>query len=115
MTTAVELKRRIEDTEKGAIEHSLVCGRIIDDKGLAAGLEYCQQQGIEPPQCSLTAESANADMLRVKAARMLSETKWWKRRLRNQASMQFELEQMKAGNVTNVISDASLAYYKANK
>lgn len=90
--------------------HAKKCTEIINDKGLSEALEYCSSQHISPPQCSLTAESKNADMLRAKATRMLCDVKWWKRRLSNQGAQRFEHEKIKKGNVTRFISDEALEY-----
>lgn len=115
MSTAKELKVRITLAEGKAVENSLACDKIIRNEGLGAAMEFCKSKGIEPPQCSLTAKSPNADNQREKAVKMLSESAWWKRRLRNQAKQVFEHEQITAGNVSNAISDASFEYDKANR
>lgn len=39
-------------------------------------------QYVDPPQCSLTAESANADNVRAIAKNMLVDPGWWSKRLR---------------------------------
>ena len=83
---------------------------IINDKGLSEALEYCSNQNINPPQCSLTAESKSAGMLRDKATRMLCDVKWWKRRLSNQGAQRFEHEKIQTGNVTQFLSDEALEY-----
>jgi len=70
--------------------------------------------GIEPPQCSLSAKSSNADVQRAKAARMLGESKWWSRRLKNKTIQNFEAKQREVGLVTNSVSDELLKYNKAN-
>lgn len=101
--------------KKNALKHSIECDKIIQTNGLSGALDYCRTQGIEPPQCSLTAQSDNADMQRKKAERMLCETKWWERRLKNQAIQIFESEKISSGQVTNIVSDETLAHYKANK
>ena len=54
-------------------------------------------------------------MLRAKASRMLSETKWWVKQLKNKAIQDFEQEQRCQGLVTNYISDELRAYHSANK
>lgn len=110
-----ELEAHINNAQTYAEMHAKRCSELIPKDGLAAALEYCQQQGIEPPQCSLTADSGNARMLREKAARMLSETKWWKRRLGVKAGRNFEYRQILEGNVTNIISDESLEHYLSKK
>lgn len=115
MSTAIELKKRVDLAQSFAPKHSLECEKILNAKGLSQALEYCSDQGIAPPECSLTAISTNADKMRAIAARMLCETKWWKRRLKTQTIQAFENEQRINGKVTNYISDATLAYTKANK
>lgn len=110
-----KLEALIDNAQANAEMHAKRCAELIPKNGLAAALEYCQQQGIEPPQCSLTADSSNARMLRETAARMLSETKWWKRRLGNKAGRDFEHRQISLGKVTNIISDESLEYYLSKK
>lgn len=115
MSTAEELKKRVADAEGKAVENALACDKIMRNDGLGAAMEFCKSKGIEPPQCSLTAKSPNADNQREKAVRMLSESDWWKRRLRNQAKQVFEHEKITAGNVTNAISDASFEYDKTNR
>lgn len=110
-----EIKVRVEEAQKEAVRHSITCYKLIQDKGLEAAIEYCKLQGIIPPQCSLISKTGHAEKMRATAARMLSETKWWKRRLKNQAWQKFETEQRVNGLVTDVISKESLVYYKANK
>ncbi len=110
-----ELETLIGKAQAQAEVHAKFCSDLIYKEGLTAALDYCQQQGIEPPQCSLTADSQNAQVLRVKATRMLSETKWWKRRLGNKAGRDFEGRQMLLGKVTNIVSDESLEYYLPKK
>ncbi|MBN8087464.1 DUF3265 domain-containing protein [Vibrio vulnificus] len=95
-----------------AESHALKASSILNEKGLAEALEYCRQQGIDPPQCSLTAKSANAENLRNKAKRMISEVKWWSRRLERKAVQNFEHIQRQNGKVTNIISDESLEYQR---
>lgn len=110
-----ELETLIYNAQAQAEVHAKFCADLIHKQGLTAALDYCQQQGIEPPQCSLTADSSNAKMLRETAARMLSEIKWWKRRLGNKAGRDFEGRQMLLGKVTNIVSDESLEYYLSKK
>lgn len=106
-----KLELQIEEAQSYAEFHARKCSDILASKGLADALEYCEKQGIEPPQCSLTATSANAENLRANAARMLSKEKWWKRRLGNKAGQEIELLQIQSGKVTNFISDESLEYH----
>lgn len=110
-----KLDTLIDNAQAHAEMHAKRCAELIPKRGLAAALEYCQQQGIEPPQCSLTADSANARMLREKATRMLGEIRWWKRRLGVKAGRDFEHRQLLEGKVTNIISDESLEYYLSKK
>ncbi len=110
-----ELELKIDEAESCAELHALKCSEILEADGLPEALEYCREQGIEPPQCSLTAQSMNADNLRVKAARMLSEEKWWKRRLGNQAGRKFEHEKILAGEVTSFISEESLEFHNRKR
>ena len=109
------LELMIKKAENEATFHARKCSEILEAEGLADALQYCSEQSIEPPQCSLTANSDNADRLRATATRMLSEVKWWKRRLKVQARQEFELEQMKQGKVTRYISDDSYEYWRAKK
>ncbi|WP_434949785.1 hypothetical protein ACRWQL_00400 (plasmid) [Shewanella sp. HL-SH4] len=110
-----EIELRIKLATKKAITHSVVCEKFIIDGDLKGALDYCVKQGIDAPQCSLTAKSDNADKMRSIAEKMLSESKWWARRLKNQAMMQFEHEQIAQGLVTNCISEESFKHYQANK
>lgn len=110
-----KLEALIDNAQAQAEVHAKFCSELIPKEGLAAALKYCQQQGIEPPQCSLAADSSNARMLREKAIRMLSEVKWWKRRLGNKAGRDFEYRQIIEGKVKNIISDETLAYFLSKK
>lgn len=110
-----KLKALIDNAQAQAEQHAKYCSELILKEGLAAGLAYCQQKGIEPPQCSLTADSINARMLRETATRMLGEIRWWKRRLGVKAGRDFEHRQLMEGKVTNIISDESLEYYLSKK
>lgn len=104
------LESEIETAKSLAIKHSEACASLIKSESLAAALNYCQSQDIEPPQCSLTAQTANAQMLRDKAVKSLSDLKWWSRRLEKQAIQNFEQSQRLKGNTANYISDEVLAY-----
>lgn len=106
------LKERIAAEKAKAESFAASCETLIASVGLAEAITFCQDKGIEPPQCSLTAQSLNADLMRMKAMRMLSETKWWSRRLEQKAVMDFENEQRRAGLVTHYVSDELLAYYR---
>ena len=65
-----------------SLKHASHCRELLDAGSLAAALEYCKSQRIDPPQCSLTAVSANADNLRAIAKNMLVDPGWWSKRLR---------------------------------
>lgn len=110
-----ELETLIDKAQAYAEMHANLCSDLIHKEGLAVALDYCQKQDIEPPQCSLTADSQNAQMLREKAARMLSEAKWWKKRLGNKAGRDFEGQQISGGKVTNIVSDETLRHYLSKK
>lgn len=69
-----------------SLRHANHCRELLDAGSLSAALEYCKAQRIEPPQCSLTAESANADNLRAIAKNMLVDPGWWAKRIRILAS-----------------------------
>jgi hypothetical protein len=109
-----KIKERVNKAQDKAVIHSLHCESLIFSIGLASALEYAREQAIEPPQCSLTAKSSNADKQREKAARMLSESAWWARRLKKQAEQSYEEMQRDAGKVNNLMSDEMLIYQKAN-
>ena len=110
-----KLELQVEQAQSYAEFHALKCSEMLVADGLPKALEYCREQGIEPPQCSLTAQSVSAENLRTKAARMLSEAKWWKRRLGSQAGQQFEHQQILEGKVTNFISDESLEFHNRKR
>lgn len=110
-----EIDLRINLATKKAITHSVACEKLIMNGDLKGAIDYCVKQGIEAPQCSLAAKSENADKMRSIAERMLSDSKWWTRRLKNLAMMQFENEQRAKGLVTNCISDESFKHYQANR
>lgn len=66
---------QVEQAISKAEEHAKKCADLLEEQGLVDALNYCQAQGIVPPQCSLKAKSPNADKQRVNASRMLSEVK----------------------------------------
>lgn len=105
-----DLENAVSDKVKLATQHAINCVKLINESGLEPAIKYCKQQGIEPPQCSFTAQSANADKDRATASRMLGEVKWWARRLKNNAIGNYENDQRKQGKVTNYISDDLRAY-----
>lgn len=98
-----------------AERHAFNCKVLIESQGLSAALTYCSKQRIDPPQCSLTAKSENADKLRLLAANMLSDEAWWKKRLKRLGNQDFESLQIKSGKVTNIVSDVSLESYLKKK
>lgn len=102
----------VEESQAMAGMHAKHCKECIGRDQLAEAIDYCRSQGIDPPQCSLTAKSPNADKMRAIAQGMLSDETWWKKRLRIKAEREFEHEQIKKGNVTNYISDATVEYMK---
>lgn len=95
--------------------HARHCVETLATDDLAGALAYCRTQGIDPPQCSLSAQSINAETLRMKARRMLSDIAWWKKRLETYAVRSYEAEQIRAGNVTNYVSDDVLEYSQKRK
>ena len=109
------LEYEIEKAKSLALSHAEKCSLLIKSESLASALSYCQLQNIESPQCSLTAQTANAEMLRNKAKRMLSDAKWWARRLERQALQNFEQIQRSTGKVTNFISNESYEYILRKK
>lgn len=115
MKTLADLENLIETYNDSVLSNVKKCGFLIKNKGLKEALDYCNKQGIDPPQCSLTAKSKNADKMRTIATRLLSDKKWWSKRLTKKALQDFELEQLKAGLVTNYISDVSWEYHKKHK
>jgi len=100
----------VEEAASHAEFFATNCSKIIAVQGLAEAMDYCSNQNIEPPQCSLIAQSKNADKMRAIATRMLCEVKWWKRRLKNKGAQDFEFEQIKNNKVTRFISDETLEY-----
>lgn len=109
------LESRIESAVSRASEHAQKCGDLVALSGLPAAIEYCQGTGIEPPKCSLTASSDNAQKLRDAATRKLADPKWWKQSLERQALQTYETEQIALGNVTNFVSDGVAAYMAKRK
>lgn len=64
-----------------ATKHANSCIELLDSGKLEDALAYCSAQRVDPPQCSLTADSTNAHRLRVKAMEHLSNPIWWQKRL----------------------------------
>ena len=108
-----EIKKCVNKAQEKACMHSLHCENLITNFGLSKALEYAKTQGIKPPECSLTAQSTNADIQRSKAARMLSESKWWARRLKKQAEQSYVEARRELGEVDNFIPDEMYIYQKA--
>lgn len=89
MSNKNKLKLFIEERVKQSEKHFKKCLFLIKKEMLKEAIEYCQDQGIKPPQCSLSYESEHANLMRETAKRMLTEEKWWKRRLKNQAIQEY--------------------------
>lgn len=81
----------IEDATK----HASACIALLDAGKLADALTYCAAQRVDPPQCSLTAESPNADKLRMLAMNHLSDEAWWRKRLTILSKRDSEMERMR--------------------
>lgn len=109
------IENLIEESQKLAETHAIHCTALITSSQLHDAIEYCRSLGIDPPQCSLTAQSRNAVRLREKAKEMLSDAAWWKKRLKITALRGFEQTQINAGLVSHGISDQSYDHLKANK
>lgn len=110
--TLETLEARIDEAVSSAVIHAELCGSFITQNKLAEALDFCARANIDPPQCSLSAQSENASRLRASAAQKLSNPKWWKKALETAAIRGYEVEQMALGNVRNYISDG-LAEYTA--
>lgn len=109
---STNLEELVQEPQLMAGVHAKRCMELLAENQLAGAIAYCEEQGIEPPQCSLTAKSENADKMRAIAQGMLSDETWWKKRLKKKSVQEFEFRQIKMGNVTNAISDEVLAYMK---
>jgi len=70
---ASEIESIVEASQPAAASHAAKCTSLLSSNKLAEAIEYCKAQGIDPPQCSLTAESTNAQKLREIAKGMLSD------------------------------------------
>lgn len=105
-----KLELIIAEYVSNAEVHASKCEELITEQGLADALEYCQNHKIDPPQCSLTAKSSNAVNLRANAKRMLSEIKWWSRRLEIKAVQDFEMAKIKSGQTSSFISEEAYEY-----
>ena len=113
------MKKNLETTIKDYIKDAQVfaneCKNKIDSGDFKSALSFADSLGIEPPKCSLTAKSSNADHLRAKAKRMLSDKSWWLKRLKRKAIMDFEAKQLRSGSVQHFISDELYNYCIKNK
>ena len=78
-----------------ATKHATACVALLDAGKLAEALAYCAAQRVEPPQCSLTAESPNANKLRMLAMNHLTDEARWRKRLMVVAKRDAEMERMK--------------------
>jgi hypothetical protein len=110
-----EIENTIEAAQQTADLHASNCADLLSRNQLAEALDYCKAQGIDPPQCSLTAESPNARKLREKAKGMLSDAAWWRKRLKTKALRDYEQGQIRAGKVDQGVSDAMLDYMTNKK
>lgn len=81
----------IEDANK----HATACIAMLEAGNLKDALAYCAAQRVEPPQCSLTAESPNAHRLRITAMEHLSDEAWWRKRLTILARRDAEMDKIK--------------------
>lgn len=102
-------------TNDEATKHLTICTVMIEAGNLAEALAYCEAQKVDPPQCSLTADSPNAHKLREIAKGMLSDQKWWIKRLKIKALRESEQIQIQAGKVTMGISDETFEYLSTKK
>ena len=109
------LELQIESAKALAVVHAEKCAVLIGEESLSAAISYCRLQKIEPPQCSLTAQTDNAEKLRNKAISSLTDLKWWSRRLEKQAIQSFEQLQRSQGRMVNFVSDEVLAYVNDKK
>lgn len=108
-----KLELNIEHAVSFAGVHANNCRKLIETDGLLSALKYCTVQDVEPPQCSLTANSPNANNLRLKAIRMLSDDKWWARRLEKLEIQKFE--QQSRLSKPQIISNETLQYQVSKK
>ena len=114
MTLAV-LQDRVAAAVASASSQADACKVLLARTGLQDAIGHCVQQGVEPPQCSLTAQSDNARRLREAAARKLSDSSWWAKSMETVVIRRYEAEQSAAGNVTNYVSDGLFAYMQSRK
>jgi hypothetical protein len=97
---AAQLERLAENKGKSmsvdeATKHATACVALLDAGKLAEALAYCAAQRVDPPQCSLTAESPNAHKLRIEAMDHLADEAWWRKRLAVGAKRDAEMQRMK--------------------
>jgi hypothetical protein len=78
-----------------ATKHATACVALLDAGKLAEALTYCAAQRVDPPQCSLTAESPNAHKLRTIAMNQLTDEAWWRKRLMVVAKRDADMERMR--------------------
>lgn len=78
-----------------ATKHATACVALLDAGKLAEALTYCAAQRVDPPQCSLTAESPNAHKLRMIEMNLLTDEAWWRKRLTVVSKRDPEMERMK--------------------
>ncbi len=112
------LERQVEEARANAVNYAERCEQFISGYDLAAAIAVCNELSIDPPQCSLTATTENAQRLRNAAARKLADPKWWEKALETKAIRRYEHGQLVQGNVTNFVSDGLAAYhakYKAKR
>ena len=109
------LETRIAQSSVAADSNAEKCKELIEVGDLGAAIEYCKSAGLEPPQCSLEANSENAQKLRSLAGKKLSDTKWWRKALEQLDIRRYEGEQIAQGKVTNYISDGLSSYIAKKK
>lgn len=109
------LERQVQEARANAVDYAERCGQLISASDLASAIALCGELLIDPPQCSLTAQSENAQRLRDAAARKLSDPKWWAKALETLAIRRYEHEQIALGNVTSFVSDGLAAYNAKHK
>ena len=109
------LERQVDEARANATSYAVRCEQMVSRGDLAAAIALCNQLSIEPPQCSLTATSENAQKLRTAAARKLSDPKWWIKTLETQTIRHYEYQQALQGKVTNFVSDGLAAYHSKHK
>ena len=109
------LEDRLSEALSRAPAYAAKCAELLVIDGLSGVLEYCTRVGIEPPKCSLTAQSPNADKLRWAAARRLADAQWWRKALEIQTVRDYECEQLAQGNVRDFVSDGVFEFTQQKK